>query len=110
MSTIVRLSDYRNRRARVYFNRSELSALLAVYSERVARGEWKDYAIDHHQGVAVFSIFRHTADRPAFAIAKSMGAGGPEYAAFDQNNRLRKGGNLADVLTALPDRLRLVRE
>lgn len=110
MSTIVRLSDYRNRRARVYFNRVELSALLSVYSERVARGEWKDYAIDHHQGVAVFSVFRHTADRPAFAIAKSMGAGGPEYAAFDQTSRIKKAGTLADVLAALPNKLRVVRE
>lgn len=110
MSTIVRLSDYRTRRSRVYFNRTELSALLAVYSERVARGEWKDYAIDHHPGVAVFSVFRHTADRPAYAVAKSVGPSGPEYAVFDQNRRLKKGGTLTDILAALPSKLLLVRD
>ncbi|MEM7563519.1 MAG: DUF2794 domain-containing protein, partial [Pseudomonadota bacterium] len=32
---------------------------LQLYSTRVARGEWRDYAIDHSAGVAIFSIFRH---------------------------------------------------
>ena len=70
MSEILRLSNRRHDRRRVYFDRSELSLLLALYSDRVARGEWKDYAIDHADGIAWFSIFRHSSSGPAYAIAK----------------------------------------
>ena len=44
-----------------------------LYSMRVASGEWRDYAIDFRPGMAIFSIFRHTAEQPLFAIAKVPG-------------------------------------
>src|SRR3546814_4335934 len=101
MSHIVRLSDYRRSKAgQVYFTRSELSQLLGLYSERVARGECKDYAIDHAAGVAVFSIFRHAAERPAFAIAKIPTPRGPEFAVFDDKRKLRRPTVLTGTLRA----------
>ncbi|HXP97867.1 MAG TPA: DUF2794 domain-containing protein [Telmatospirillum sp.] len=54
----------------VRFNRTELCQLLALYSRRVADGEWRDYAIDQRGGRAVFAVFRHTLDRPLFTISK----------------------------------------
>src|SRR6185295_20075513 len=71
MTTLVRLADGgQQRRRSVSFDRRELRTLLSLYSQRVATGEWRDYAIDFRPGMAIFSIFRHTAEQPLFAIAK----------------------------------------
>lgn len=108
MEPIVRLSDYRRRKSRVYFSRSELSQLLSLYSIRVACGEWRDYAIDHAVGAAVFSVFRHTHDRPAYAVAKSVGPRGTDYAVFETGRRLKRGACLADVLSVFDRPVRLI--
>ncbi|MEQ8371206.1 MAG: DUF2794 domain-containing protein [Alphaproteobacteria bacterium] len=75
MSDVLNLDGFRQKKggrrpATVYFNRVELDQLLAVYSRRVASGEWRDYAIDQGKDSATFSIFRHAAERPLFAITK----------------------------------------
>lgn len=57
----------------VFFARQELMALIAVYSTYVARGEWRDYALDHLRDRAVFSIFRHTHEHPVFTVTKLAG-------------------------------------
>ncbi len=98
MSHIVRLSDFRRRRGRVYFTRSELSQLLTLYSGRVASGEWKDYAIDHAIGIAVFSIFRHSQDRPVYAIAKQVGPRGADYEVFDSKGKINRAVSLNEAL------------
>lgn len=54
----------------VKFERRELDQLLRVYSFMVAGGEWRDYAIDHLQQKAVFSVFRRTSEMPLFRIEK----------------------------------------
>ena len=58
-------------RRQLYFSRTELSLILAAYSARVAAGEWRDYALDHMNGVALFSIFRHTHENPLFVIERN---------------------------------------
>lgn len=111
MSLIVHLSDYRRRsKGRVSFNRAELSKLLSVYSERVAAGEWRDYAIDHDNGMAVFSIFRRASERPAFSVCKTITPKGQTYAVFDANRRLNRSASLSDVLSIFERRPRLVRD
>lgn len=37
----------------------------------VAAGEWRDYAIDHLDDRAVFSIFRRTAEIPLYRVEKN---------------------------------------
>lgn len=54
----------------VFFDRRELGQILRVYGRMVAAGEWRDYAIDGLGEAAVFSIFRHTAERPLYRIEK----------------------------------------
>lgn len=110
MTSIVRLADYRRSKGRVFFNRAELSQLLTLYSTRVARGEWRDYAIDHSVGIAIFSIFRHANDRPIYAIAKSLSGGETDYSVFDQHRRVERSRSLNDVLEAFDRKLRLVKE
>ncbi|RAU20977.1 DUF2794 domain-containing protein [Paramagnetospirillum kuznetsovii] len=106
MATLVRMADYRARPAFVQFERAELCLLLALYAGRVAAGEWRDYAIDLGADQAVFSVFRHTRERPLFTIAKEprkqawvVRSGGRELARSD---------SLADVLTAVQQKPRPV--
>ena len=56
----------------LYFSKTELSRLLSAYSLRVASGEWRDYALDHLPGRAVFSIFKHAHEHPLFTIEKQL--------------------------------------
>ena len=52
------------------FDRIELSRIMDLYGRMVAAGHWRDYAMDMHRDVAVFSAFRRTAERPEFSIEK----------------------------------------
>lgn len=112
MSGVVNLSKYRRARHRrhVCFSRLELNKLLSLYSSRVIRGEWKDYAISHGDGVSEFSIFRNSSDRPAFTIVKyppgshRMG----DYMVCTGNRRLKQGDSLESVLRIFERELKLV--
>lgn len=54
----------------VAFDRSELTRILGVYGQFVAAGDWRDYAIDCLDEVAVFSIFRRASEMPLYRIEK----------------------------------------
>ncbi|MEM6824654.1 MAG: DUF2794 domain-containing protein [Pseudomonadota bacterium] len=54
----------------VVFDRSELNVILGLYGRMVASGEWRDYAVSFLKDVAVFSIFRRTAEHPIYRIEK----------------------------------------
>ncbi len=106
MGQLLRLSDFRRPRGQVFFNRTELSLLLSLYSEFVARGEWRDYAIDHLSGLAMFSVFRHAADRPLYGIAKIAGARSWDYVLFEGDRRLKRSRSLAEVIAHLRREMR----
>ncbi len=52
------------------FDRSELHRILGIYGRMVAAGEWRDYALDFLEEMAVFSVFRRTSEMPLFRIEK----------------------------------------
>lgn len=54
----------------IWFDRHEIDAILRIYGQKVAAGEWRDYAIDHRRDEAVFSIFRHSSEMPLYRIVK----------------------------------------
>ncbi|WP_172297492.1 DUF2794 domain-containing protein [Pseudoruegeria sp. HB172150] len=54
----------------VSFDRKELGIILGLYGRMVAAGEWRDYGISSLTEVAVFSVFRRTAERPLYRIEK----------------------------------------
>src|SRR6266481_91361 len=99
-ATVLPLRDYRSARRALYFTRAELNQLLGLYSRNVSRGVWRDYAIDHRDGQALFSVFRHTHESAAYTIVKSLGpvAGQAEFTVLSGRQRLRAGGNLGDAL------------
>ncbi|SLN28544.1 hypothetical protein PSA7680_01292 [Pseudoruegeria aquimaris] len=55
---------------RVAFDRKELGLILGLYGRFVAAGEWRDYGISSLRDVAVFSVFRRTAENPIYRIEK----------------------------------------
>jgi len=109
-ATVLALGDYRAKHRTVYFTRSELNQLLGLYSRQVARGVWRDYAIDHRDGMALVSVFRHTHEAPAYCIVKSAPASArpPEFIVQTGRQRLRVAANLADALEFFRVRLSLV--
>jgi hypothetical protein len=88
----------------VSFNRGELDAILHVYGRKVAEGEWRDYALDHLEDRAVFSIFRRASEMPMYrvekvpALARKQGA----YRVLAASGLiLKRGHELANVLKVL---------
>jgi len=109
MADVIRLSEHRrNPKKRVTFNRQELRQLLDVYSRRVASGEWKDYAIDQQGGLAVFSVFRHTFDAPAYAIAKRTDGRRCDYLVISGRQAIKRGASMGEVLAIFNKPLRLI--
>ncbi|MBV9827687.1 MAG: DUF2794 domain-containing protein [Alphaproteobacteria bacterium] len=108
-ATVLPLRNNRSQRRTVYFTRAELNQLLGLYSRNVMRGVWRDYAIDHREGQALFSIFRHTHESPVYTIAKTAAAGGAsEFIVLSGRQRLRTERNLADVLDYFRSKLVVV--
>lgn len=107
MATLFRLSDFRRKHKRIFFSRLELNQLLALYSRQVARGEWRDYAIDQRDGAALFSVFRHTHESPLYTIVKTAPGASRhgDFAVLAGRHRLASGAALGDVLATLQRKL-----
>ena len=110
MARVVRLAEHRQRKSRIAFTRSELNQLLSLYSRHVIGGEWRDYAIDHGERMAAFSVYRRSIDPPLFTITKSRlpGRGGEWFRIESRRGRLHEGSSLAEVLSHISKRPRLV--
>jgi hypothetical protein len=110
MNPVIRLSDFRRRSRPVFFTRYELNQLLSLYSARVSAGDWRDYAIDQVSGMAVFSVFRSTHDRPLYSVAKCAPGSHRQgdFVVFAGLSKIKHGHSLAEVLGAFEPFLRLV--
>jgi Protein of unknown function (DUF2794) len=92
------------------FARAELQQLLSVYAFRVAAGDWKDYALDHVPGMAVFSIFRHSFDAPLYSVVKIQDrSGAVEYILFEATKLCVQSASLQDITRHLSRILRIVK-
>ncbi|MBF0355211.1 MAG: DUF2794 domain-containing protein [Alphaproteobacteria bacterium] len=112
MGKLVRLTEERRRRSDpVCFTRAEINQLLALYSRRVGRGEWRDYAIRLSPGMAAFTVFKSAMERPLYTIAKfrpgSLGPGG-DFLVSQGPQRLMQAQRIEEVVTRLDHRLKLV--
>ena len=109
MSQVIRLAETPAFRRHLFFSRAELNQLLSLYSRRVAAGEWRDYAIDHRPGIASFSVFRNSLERPTYSIMKYLnGDRTVDYRVVAGGRRLKQGKDLAEVLVTLERQLRVV--
>ncbi len=92
----------------VHFDRHELGAILTLYGRMVALGEWRDYGITPLREVAIFSIFRRTAEYPLYRIEKRPKLRGRQgmYAVIGMEGQvLRRGHDLRQVLLVLERKL-----
>lgn len=92
----------------VAFHRTELSVILSLYGRMVAMGEWRDYGISSLKDVAIFSIFRRTAEHPIYRIEKRPKLRGRQgmYAVIGMDGQiLKRGHDLKSVLRVLERKL-----
>lgn len=92
----------------VVFLRSELSVILSLYGRMVAAGEWRDYGISCLNDMAVFSVFRRTAETPIYRIEKHPRLRGRQgqFAVIGMDGRvLKRGHDLKTVLHVLERKL-----
>ena len=59
----------------IFFSKLELTSILNLYSKQVSKGHWRDYALDSKIDNAIFSIYRHTQDKPMYQIIKNSQKG-----------------------------------
>jgi len=96
------------RREPVAFHRTELGVILGLYGRMVAAGEWRDYGISHLSDVAVFAIFRRTAEHPIYRIEKcpKLRDRQGQYSVIGMDGRiLKRGHDLKTVLRVLERKL-----
>lgn len=98
----------RDRNSITHFDRIELMRIMDLYGRMVSAGHWRDYAIGHHPGYAVFAAFRRTAERPEVRIEKRplLRAKQGMYALVSEHGDvLKRGQELGGVLAPLERRL-----
>ena len=92
----------------VVFDRHELGLILSLYGRMVAAGEWRDYGMSFLREVAVFSIFRRTAEQPLYRIEKRPRLRGRQgmYAVIGMDGQvLKRGHDLGQVLRVFDRKL-----
>ena len=92
----------------VSFQKPELTIILSLYGRMVASGEWRDYGISSLKEVAVFSIFRRTAEYPIYRIEKrpKLRNRQGQYAVVGMDGQiLKRGHDLKSVLGILERKL-----
>ena len=92
----------------VSFQKPELTIILSLYGRMVASGDWRDYGISSLKEVAVFSIFRRTAEHPIYRIEKrpKLRNRQGQYAVVGMDGQILKHGHdLKSVLGILERKL-----
>ncbi|HEX3483796.1 MAG TPA: DUF2794 domain-containing protein [Micropepsaceae bacterium] len=96
------------RDTRIRFDRVELKRILNTYGRMVMAGEWRDYAIDFRDEVAVFSVFRRASEAPLYTIEKRprLKERQGQYSVVAPGGQvLKRGHDLAAVLRVLDRKL-----
>lgn len=92
----------------VTFDRYELGPILGLYGRAVAAGVWRDYGMSFLKDVAVFSIFRRTAEHPLYRIEKrpKLRTRQGQYAVIGADGQvLKRAHDLRTVLGVLDRKL-----
>ncbi len=90
------------------FHRLELNMILSLYGRMVAAGEWRDYGISAMRDVAIFSVFKRTAEQPLYRIEKrpKLRLKQGMYSVIGMDGQiLKRGHELKSVLHVLERKL-----
>ena len=93
---------------KIAFDRKELSVIMGLYGRMVSAGEWRDYGMSFLKDVAIFSVFRRTAEHPIYRIEKRPKLRGRQgmYAVIGMDGQiLKRGHDLRTVLRVLDRKL-----
>lgn len=108
MQPITPSSGGANAQPQVAFQRQELGLIMGLYGRMVAAGEWRDYGMSFLRDMAVFSVFRRTAEYPIYRIEKRpklrLRQGQYSVVAMD-GQVLKRGDDLRAVLRVLERKL-----
>ncbi|WP_300586999.1 DUF2794 domain-containing protein [Marivita sp.] len=108
MNSITPFPQLHSAPEQVAFHRTELTLILSLYGRMVAAGEWRDYGISTLRDVAVFSVFRRTAENPLYRIEKrpKLRNRQGQYAVIGIDGQvLKRGHDLGTVLRVLERKL-----
>jgi len=92
----------------VAFDRLELGAIMTMYGRMVAAAEARDYAMSFQRDVAVFALFRRTAETPLYRLEKRPALRGKQglYALIGAEGQvLKRGHELAPLLRVIERKL-----
>ena len=92
----------------IFFSKLELTAILNLYSKQVSKGSWRDYALDSQVDTAIFSIYRHTHDKPLYQIIKKSQKGfrnKPDFFIKNQVQIINKSNELLTILSKFEKKL-----
>ena len=106
MNGFIRITNFHSNV--VSFQKPELTIILSLYGRMVASGDWRDYGISSLKEVAVFSIFRRTAEHPIYRIEKrpKLRNRQGQYAVVGMDGQiLKRGHDLKSVLGILERKL-----
>ena len=106
MNSFVPISNFHSNV--VSFQKAELAVILSLYGRMVAAGEWRDYGISSLKEVAIFSVFKRTAENPIYKIEKrpKLRNRQGEYAVVGIDGQiLKRGHDLKSVLGILERKL-----
>ena len=92
------LSKGRKDLKNIYFSKKELSLILNIYSINVAKGVWKDYALDNNSKSAFFSIFRNSFERVSLIIEKKKTSNGFDFLIKNNTKVLYSSKNIIKAL------------
>ncbi|WP_299787784.1 DUF2794 domain-containing protein [uncultured Marivita sp.] len=108
MNSITPFPTHASAPEQVAFHRTELNVILSLYGRMVAAGEWRDYGISTLRDMAVFSVFRRTAENPLYRIEKrpKLRNRQGQYAVIGIDGQvLKRGHDLKTVLRVLERKL-----
>ena len=106
MNSFVPISNFHSNV--VSFQKPELTVILSLYGRMVAAGEWRDYGISSLKEVAIFSVFKRTAENPIYKIEKrpKLRNRQGEYAVVGIDGQiLKRGHDLKSVVGILERKL-----
>jgi len=81
---------------------------MSLYGRMVAAGEWRDYGISSLKDLAVFSVFKRTAEHPMYRIEKrpKLRLRQGQYVLLGMDGQiLKRGDDLKAVLRVLERKL-----
>ena len=92
----------------IFFSKYELSSILNLYSKQVSKGLWKDYALDSKVNTAIFSIYKHSHDKPIYQIIKKSIKGFrnvPDFLITKDSEIISKSSEILTILSKFEKKL-----